>query len=522
MSDGTLHGRFVQAAARSAARVAIDDPGRGTLTYGELDRLTARVRDRLCAMGVEPGDRVGFFLRKSIDSVVTLFGILRAGGTYVPVDPEAPAGRNAFIFADCRVRAVVTEERVAARLEAALVETGHTPPTVVLADGEGPSRWEAALEELEREAPAPPVSDHRADPDDLAYILYTSGSTGKPKGVMLSHRNAATFVDWCSETFEPTEEDRFSSHAPFHFDLSVFDLFVSTKHGACLVLISEKAGKEPVGLAPLIADKGITIWYSAPTTLALLAQYGHLDRYDYSALRHVLFAGEVFPIKHLRNLMEQLPAPRYFNLYGPTETNVCTAYEVLGKVPDERTRPYPIGTTCPPLISRVADDDGRPVTVGVEGELLIRGPGVTRGYWNLPEITAGAFHDDADGTRWYKTGDLVIGDESGCYEFFGRKDRMIKKRGYRIELGEIESCLYQNETLKEIGVVACEDAAGDLQVIAHLGIEDAPKPSIIALKSFCAQRLPLYMVPDRFVFQERLPRTSTGKVDYQKLKQEGC
>jgi len=521
MSVGTLHGNLVRAAARCGRRIAIDDSARGTLTYDELDHLSARVRDRLVALGVEPGDRVGFFLRKSIDSVVTLFGILRAGGTYVPVDPEAPAGRNAFIFADCRVRAVVTEERVAPQLRSALAETGHAPAIVVLDESERPVRWEETLVRLDGESPAPSTADHASDVDDLAYILYTSGSTGNPKGVMLSHRNAATFVDWCSATFEPTEEDCFSSHAPFHFDLSILDLFVSTKHGARLVLIGEKAGKEPVGLAPLIADKGITIWYSAPTTLALLAQYGHLERYDYSALRLVLFAGEVFPIKHLRTLEEQLPAPRYFNLYGPTETNVCTAFEVIGPIPAERSQPYPIGTTCPPLVSRVADADGRPVDPGVEGELLISGPGVTRGYWNLPEMTARAYHDDADGTHWYKTGDLVIEDAAGCFEFRGRKDRMIKKRGFRIELGEVESCLYQNEILKEVGVVARPDASGDLQVIAHLGIEDAPQPSIIALKSFCAQRLPLYMVPDRFLFQERLPRTSTGKVDYQKLQQTG-
>lgn len=204
----------------------------------------------------------------------------------------------------------------------------------------------------------------RSAASDLAYILYTSGSTGKPKGVMLSHENAVSFVNWCSETFAPIAADRFSSHAPFHFDLSILDLHVCLKHGATLVLIGEDIGKDAPRLAQLIADERISIWYSAPSILALLAQYGSLARHDYSALRQVLFAGEVFPVKHLRMLCELLPGARYFNLYGPTETNVCTWYEVPLPVPPERTTPYPIGYVCSHLRARVFDEHGAAVVQG--------------------------------------------------------------------------------------------------------------------------------------------------------------
>ena len=197
--------------------------------------------------------------------------------------------------------------------------------------------------------------------DDLAYVLYTSGSTGKPKGVMLSHANAFTFLDWCDETLGPRPDDRFSSHAPFHFDLSVFDLFVSCRHAATLVLIGESLGKDPARLGAFLAERRISVWYSAPSILALMTEYGGLDRAGAVAPRVVLFAGEVFPIAPLRRLRALWPASEFWNLYGPTETNVCTAYRVPDTIPDDRTTPFPIGTACPPLLGRVVDEQGHDV-----------------------------------------------------------------------------------------------------------------------------------------------------------------
>jgi non-ribosomal peptide synthetase component F len=255
-----------------------------------LDNLSNLLCDRLNHLGVSPGDRVGIYLHKSIDSVAAIFGILKAGAAYTPVDPDAPVARNAYILSDCSVKAAVLESSNVDKLLAEF--DGEAPPLLCLEETGGGFFLKKALDQAQAEDPAPIVETAEPSPDSLAYILYTSGSTGKPKGVMLSHRAAISFVDWCSELFEPSTKDRFSSHAPFHFDLSILDLYLPIKHGATLVLIDEKVGKDPLRLAQLIAEEEITSWYSTPSILSFLAQYGRLERYDLSALRTVLFDGE--------------------------------------------------------------------------------------------------------------------------------------------------------------------------------------------------------------------------------------
>ncbi len=516
-----LHQILEDSARRDPEQIAVEEStaDRATITYGELVRLSDRVRDRLHWIGVRPGQRVGIYQRKSIDGIASFFGILKTGAAYVPVDPTAPPARNAYIFNDCSVAAVIAERRFEERLRAEMAVLGPVPPLLLLDEAGGGKGLAAALDRDDRRDPAPPTETATPGPDDLAYILYTSGSTGRPKGVMLSHLNAVSFVDWCSEVFEPRASDRCSSHAPFHFDLSILDIYVSLKHGATLVVIGEEIGKDPQGLAQLIAERRLTLWYSAPSILAFLAQYGGLGRCDLSQLRMVLFAGEVFAVKHLRALQRLVPHARYFNLYGPTETNVCTYYEIPGMVPEDRTEPYPIGKCCSHLLTRVVDPDAAVVAKGAEGELCVAGPGVMRGYWNLPENTARGFLIDADGKRWYRTGDVVVEAPDGNYTFLGRRDRMVKRRGYRVELGEIEAGLYKHPSVREAAVVALPDSESGVRIKAYLACREGKRPSLIALKTFCADNLPAYMIPDAFDFLEALPKTSTDKVDYQRLKE---
>jgi amino acid adenylation domain-containing protein len=507
-------------AALRPGHVAVEDPASGgAISYADLKRASDRLRDRLIHLGVKRDDRVGVYLRKSIDAVASIFGILKTGAAYVPVDPHAPVPRNAYVFGNCAVQAAVVERSFVDALRNEMASGDKTPRLLVLDDAGDGMALEAALAREQAAEPAAPADTVIGAADDLAYLLYTSGSTGKPKGVMLSQQNAMSFVEWCSETFDPRGDDRFSSHAPFHFDLSILDIYVPIKHGATLVLVGHETGKEPAKLAPLIAERRITVWYSTPSILSLLARYGSLSNHDYSQLRMVLFAGEVFPVKHLRMLKEQLPHPRYFNLYGPTETNVCTFHEIPATIPPDRSESYPIGQTCSHLESRVVDAEGRDVPQGDEGELCICGPGVTSGYWGLDEQTRNAYFGTADGKRWYRTGDLVVADATDGFNYRGRRDRMVKKRGYRVELGEIEACLYRHPSIRQAAVIAIQDEEEGLRVKAFVSPNDGARLSIIALKRFCSERIPLYMVPDLFAFLPALPTTSTDKIDYQALRE---
>lgn len=515
---GALHEYFEQAASREPDRTAVVEPGQGAITYRELAVLSDRLRDRLHALGVAQGDRVGIYMRKSIDAVAAIYGILKAGAAYVPVDPGAPAARNAYIMQNCAVKAVLVEDPFADKFKREYESLGALPSLFLVEGTGGGAPLREALDRADMQHHVARTETATPAPRDLAYILYTSGSTGKPKGVMLSHENAVSFVDWCSEVFEPQASDRFSSHAPFHFDLSILDIHVALKHGATLVIIAEDIGKDPQHLAPLIAEQRISVWYSAPSILSLLAQYGNLGRLDYSALRLVLFAGEVFPVKHLRTLHALVPKPRYFNLYGPTETNVCTFYELPDVLPEDRTAPFPIGKSCSHLLCKVVDEQGREVAPGEEGELCVSGRGVMQGYWALPAQTAQGFLVDGSGIRWYKTGDIVVEAADGNYTYRGRRDRMVKRRGYRVELGEIEAGLYRHALIKEAAVIAVPDDEAGVKVTAHLSCREAKRPSLIDLKRFCAEHLPLYMIPDLFRWHEALPKTSTDKIDYQRLK----
>ncbi|MBX7167427.1 MAG: amino acid adenylation domain-containing protein [Pirellulales bacterium] len=517
----TALAQFLDAsAARRPHHVAVEDPASGgSVTYELLSVLSDRLRDWLRQQGLGRNDRVGIYVTKSIDTVAALFGVLKCGAAYVPADPHAPTSRAAFVFGNCSVKAVVVEARFAEALRSELAQYGAVPPLLVLPGAGDGTSLEAALAEAHTAAPFAAAETVIGEPEDLAYLLYTSGSTGRPKGVILSQRNAVSFVDWCSEALDPHEDDRFSSHAPFHFDLSILDIYVPIKHGATLVLISHETGKEPGKLAPLIAERRISVWYSTPSILTMLARYGSLGAHDFAALRIVHFAGEVFPIKHLRELVAQWPGRRYFNLYGPTETNVCTFYEVPLPIDPERSEPFPIGKTCSHLRSRVVDERGLDVPPGEAGELCMAGASVTRGYWGLEEQTRNAYFTDAAGEKWYRTGDLVTTDAAGDYLYRGRRDRMVKKRGYRVELGEIEACLYQHAGIRQAAVIAVHDEEEGLRVKAFVSLNEGEKASVIALKRFCSERLPLYMVPDLFAFLPDLPTTSTDKVDYQRLKE---
>jgi amino acid adenylation domain-containing protein len=520
MTEPLIDQRLTAAAARHPDRVAVVDGAR-QLTYAELDAAANRVAGLLLDRGVRRGDRVGLYLAKSIEAVVGLYGVLRAAAAYVPLDPGAPAARLAGIAQDAGLEVLVSGAEQA-HAWPALLDGGAPVETILVledgADGLEPPAGATLVGPTSLGGyPAERAPSEKRGADDLAYILYTSGSTGTPKGVMLSHLNALCFVDWAVEEFGVAQSDVLSSHAPLHFDLSVFDLFAAGQTGASLALVPSELALFPVALAQWIEETGITVWYSVPSVLTMLALRGKLDEHRLPALRTVLFAGEVFPTKYLQLLMEKLPRARFANLYGPTETNVCTWYEVP-RWSDGPPDSIPIGKPIADVEVYAVGEGGVVVPPGDVGELHVRGATVMHGYWNDPERTARSLQAEPGSERVYRTGDLARLDEDGDWIFLGRRDSQIKSRGYRIELGDIEAALNQHPAVVECAVVAIPDELVTNRIAAYVVARaDVEQTELI---DFCRERIPRYMVPELFETRGELPRTSTGKIDRQSLSSE--
>ncbi len=509
MTDRILSDLLIEAAARFPDRPAVVEPPDTVVSYRELLELAHRVRSRLQAMGIEPGNHVAICLPKSIDAVAVMCGVLLAGAVCAPIDPMSPRERAAIIVRDAAIALLVTTSSLAAELF-----DGQNHATIAL-PFVGGGRGIAGLA-MPATTAVEPRDRPTVTPASAAHLLYTSGSTGRPKGIVMSHAAAIAFVDWFTTALATTSSDRFASHAPFHFAMSIFDIFMAQRNGGALVLIDDATARDPLSLAPLIERQQLSIWFSTPSILVALEQYGHLERHDASSLRFVLFAGEAFPMPALRRLMEKWPLPRYVNLFGATETNVRFWYEVPRPLSPDAHGPLPIGRPLDHFRTLVMDGPHL-AAPGESGELLLSGPGILTEYWGNPTLTSGATHVDAQGTRWFRTGDVVAQQPDGSFLFRGRQDRMVKRRGFRIELAEIELALSEHPELQSVAVVAIPDTSTGVRIVGVVTRHDDRASSIIELKQYCMQRLPAYMIPDRFIQMERIPLTSTGKTDYQSL-----
>ena len=514
-NDYLIHQRLERSALDHPASVAVATVDR-SVTYERLDQHAGQIASTLMTSGVTLGDRVGVLMDKSPAAVAALYGVMKAGGVYVPIDPAMPVPRIVMIAEDCGLQVIVTEAGLLPEVAEVNSAVGaiHTALVVDGSADRGDGGGLAVLDvDVIGDSP-PQVPSLSILDTDLAYILYTSGSTGRPKGVMLSHRNALAFVDWAVDEVSLHPDDRLSSHAPFHFDLSIFDLYAAASVGASVTIVPKVASMFPAELIRFIDEQAITVWYSVPSILTMLVQRGGLGAGALPSLRAVVFAGEVFPTRHLAALMQAVPHASFHNWYGPTETNVCTAYRVPD-VPRAADGDIPIGRAIANVRASVVDESGADVSPGEVGELLISGATVMRGYWGDEDKTSQRMFVDR-GAPGFRTGDLVKADDAGSYRFVGRKDHQIKSRGYRIELGEIETVLYSHEDVALCAVVALPDETITNRIKAYV-VSHSPLLDASALVGFCSERIPRYMIPESFEFVDELPLTSTGKVDRQRL-----
>ncbi|MEM1233959.1 MAG: amino acid adenylation domain-containing protein [Pseudomonadota bacterium] len=490
------------AAAEQAPDAIAFTTGREEITNAALVKQAGQLAFVLHEAGVKPGDRVGIFLRKSLRSVVAVYGITRLGAAYVPLDPTAPPERLAAMIAHCGIRLLVTEPamaRVLGPLQLALTRD----VTLIGTAGRPWSEIEVA----------PERSCAAALPDDMAYLMFTSGSTGVPKAMVHTHRSGLAYAEAVTRLYGVQAGDRISLHAAFHFDMSTFALFGAPLSGATGVVLPDAITRLPAEAVRVLAETGITHWYSVPFALVEMLDRGGLADHQFEALRWVIFAGEPFVPQHLRRLMAALPAARFSNHYGPAEVNVCTTYDVPSpeKVTDDG---LPIGRPWDIAEGVVLGDDDRPVSTGNVGELVIKSATRMQGYWNDPKRSAAALftrmRSDGSEDIFYRTGDLVRADDDGLLHYLGRKDRQIKLRGYRIELSEVERAFGAHAKVQE----ASAFTSGDVLAIALTG---AAEGDIADIKASAARVLPTYAVPQHVFRFEEFPRTATGKIDHRAL-----
>lgn len=492
------------------------------LTYRKLDELSDELSAICISSGVEAGDRTGIYIDKSVESVIAVFGILKSGACYVPLDPIAPVERHKLIINDCALEVLITSSKKLRHISRIVQQAGTLKHVLVLDITRNENKVDIPgvrmlfKDDIFRSGDGSSKNAKRKVTEKaLAYMLYTSGSTGQPKGVMISHKAAMAFAEWAFKTFNIKSEDNVSSHAPFHFDLSVFDIYVSVMAGATIHLVPQGLSSFPKSIVDFIEDNNISTWYSVPSILIQLVLHGNLEERNLPSLRQVLFAGEVFASKYLKKLMELVPHAEYFNLYGPTETNVITYYRVSKPPSDDKT--IPVGVPCDGVKSFIADKSGKLVPGGETGELYVECPTLMDGYWNDREKTEKVLFrnpfDPSSDKMIYRTGDLVNRNEQGELEYHGRCDAMIKSRGYRIELGEIEAVLSSHPGIRESAVTAVPDDETGNKIKAVIVPKSRPDISGNDIRLFCSKNLPHYMIPEIISFLDALPRTSTGKID---------
>ncbi|MBT5230223.1 MAG: amino acid adenylation domain-containing protein, partial [Methylococcales bacterium] len=497
----TLVGMFDQTAKKYADNTALVYQDE-SLTFAELQARSDKLAHYLIVKGVLPNKLVGICADRSVEMVVAILGVLKAGGAYLPIDPGYPLDRIQYMMDDSAINILLTQ----AERESKLTEfTG----TVIQLD----SDWRN-IASFSNDISLPQPSR-----DDLAYVIYTSGSTGNPKGVMIPHRAICNHMQWMLETFGLDESDRILQKTPFSFDASVWEFFAPLLSGACLVLAKPGGHTDGEYLIDAVHEHNITTLQLVPSALRMILDMLPENK-PLSSLKRVCCGGEALPADLQSQYYDRFDVPLY-NLYGPTEAAIDSTFWECD--PDDLRTLVPIGRPINNAKVYILDKALNPVPVGVPGELHIGGAGLSDGYWQREELTAERFIDNpfAANERLYKTGDLTRFLHDGSIEFLGRIDHQVKLRGYRIELGEIEASLTKHDDVAQVVVLVREDTPGYQRLVGYVVSESFAPLETQDLKEFLAEQLPSYMVPTDYVFLDAFPLTPNGKIDRNALPAPG-
>jgi amino acid adenylation domain-containing protein len=448
------------------------------LSYKELAAKVTSIAGFISKQA-KGNQRVIILLERGIDAATAILACLHSGFCYIPLDINNPAKRLNYIIEDADALFVFGKGN-----RPGWLNHHHT--------------W-LDLDSIQ-------ISDYtidpakQIDPESLAAILYTSGSTGKPKGVALSHPAISNFTQWAGKTFQIKANDNIASLTPFFFDLSTFDLFTSLSLGATINFIPQKLTLSPSKLTEWLSKNNITTWYTVPSLLSFIALKGSLETTRLPKLKTIMFAGEVFPTPQLIKLTKSLPEVNFYNLYGPTETNVCCYWPVNKQYLDNNV-PIPIGIPACSSELKITPETG---------ELQVKSRNNLSGYWQKGQLSP----YDQD---YYTTGDKVSVNSNGEYCFHGRLDRMLKCSGFRVEPAEIEKVINQHPGVEQCVIIGINDPTSGQRPAAAIILKQETELSEIG--EFLRQQLPTYMQPRKYLQMVTMPCLPNGKIDYQKIEQ---
>jgi long-chain acyl-CoA synthetase len=478
------------------------------LTYLELDNFANALGNALQELSLQKLDRVAIYLENSIESVISIFGILKAGGIFLIINPQTKARKLDYILNDCQVRFLITDRKLeqgdrdsCADLQVIFIDNNQAIDRL-----NTHSFWDT----IYRSSSVQPQT--RSIDRDLCSLIYTSGSTGKPKGVMLSHLNIVSAANSIVDYLENTSDDIILNCLPLSFDYGLYNLLMPFKFGGTVVL--EKSFVYPFQLIGLVTKEHITGLPLVPTIISIFLQVKNLEQYDFDRLRYITSTGQAFPSNHVARLSKLFPQAKIYSMYGLTECK-----RVLYLPPDLLLdKPNSVGKAMPNTKVYLVDEDGETIDRADKvGELMVSGKNVMQGYWNLPEETANVLEINSQGDRVLRTKDLFKMDEDGCFYFVGRKDDLIKTGGERVSPKEIEDILSELAGVNQVAVVGVPHEFLGRAIKAFLVLEVGSKLIEADILAYCSLHLEKYAMPKYIEILQELPKTLTGKIDRNKL-----